>query len=462
MYFKFILFIVIRQIIYALNNLPDANYDSIIPSILSQTYDSLKNIYKTYVSDLINENKDSYLNIMETYIIFLYIIIHNINSSKKIITLLKSINKNFISLFKNIINEFKSDKTNLLLPQIIISLFFDDMQAKITSYKNNELNNIYYNYFYEFTKGFSEEYAKFFPSSNKYKNFMENIENGKISEILEKISEKIKNDKNKMKQNLFCRDLLPLFFYRSNKIFDFIKFFSTLVNQYIFYVKKNFNSEVTSLFRNDDLFNELFKQMISNFSNYSFITSFYFTLQNELFNEHTPTVEIDLKKFENFFKIFTKQIVKTLPYVIKILLSIINNIVKKSYAIKDENNLNVVYIVMIFNFYINPYYFQLHGLNMKTFPGMKFIIKIMRNICFDKLFDEKDKLNYFNEKIHEFHSEINKAFKTFLVDEKELHNNKELINTKIFLYFNSSGDSKNIALPSFVYRFYWENIVDYI
>ena len=411
---------------------------------------------------MIKETKDNYLNIMKAIIIFLYIIIYNINSSKKIIALLKNISKNFIILFKDIINEFKSDNKNLLLPQIIISLFFDDIQTKITSYKNKELNDIYDNYFCELTKNFSEEYAKFFPNNDKYKNFIKSIENDKISEILEKISVKIKDDKNKMKQNLFCRDLLPLLFYKADKIFDFIKFFSTLVNQYISYVKKNFDAEITSLFRNEDLFNILFKQIISNFCNYSFIVSFNFTLQNDLFSGKTSNEAVDLKKFENFFKSFIIQLVKTLPYVIKILLSVIDNIVKQNYVIKDENNLNVVYTVLIFNFFINPYYFQLHGLSLQNFPCMKFIIKIMRNICFNKLFDEKDKLHYFNEKIHIFHSEINKAFKTFLIEDKELRNNKELINTKIFLYFNSNSDSKNISVPSFVYRFYWENIVDYI
>ena len=442
--------------------MPDANYENIIFSITNLIYDSLNKIHKKYVCISTNENKDNYLSIMKSFIIFLYIIIYNMNSSKKIISLLKSINKNFITLFKNIIDEFKFDKNNLLLPQIIISLFFGDIQNKISSYKNNELNVIYNKYFSELTKDFSEEHAKFFPNNDKYKNFIKEIENNKISEKLEKINEKIDHDKNKMKQNLFCRDLLPLFFYRTNKIFDFIKFFSSLVNQYISYIKINFDEEVTSLFRNEDLFNILFKQMISNFSNYSFIASFYFSLPNDLFNEDISSEQINLKEFENFFKTFTKQLVRTLPYIIKILLSVINNIVKKNYQIKDENNLNVIYTVLILNFFINPYYFQLYGLNMKSFPCMKFIIKIMRNICFDKLFDENDKLNYFNQKIHLFHSEINRAFKSFLVEEKELYNNKELINTRIFLYFNSSCDSKNIAIPSFVYRFYWENIVEYI
>ena len=81
------------------------------------------------------------------------------------------------------------------------------------------------------------------------------------------------------KSEIFCRNLIPILI--SEKGFDFIDFFNFVVKKHIEIIRKEYNNELTSLFRADDFTNDLIKNLIIIFGNDSFIHSFYFTLPKE-------------------------------------------------------------------------------------------------------------------------------------------------------------------------------------
>ena len=89
----------------------------------------------------------------------------------------------------------------------------------------------------------------------------------------------------------------------------------------------------------------------------------------------------------------------------------------------------------------------------------------MRNIFFNREFDPKDNLSYFNKKINIFNSFINENFKINVFDGIDLEKDKDNINKEINTVLVNSknknlinGD-KSILLPSFCYKYYWDNIV---
>jgi hypothetical protein len=140
------------------------------------------------------------------------------------------------------------------------------------------------------------------------------------------------------------------------------------------------------------------KNLIIIFGNDSFIQSFYFTLPKEYLSNNEIIFELD--SFENFLHKFLENLIQTLPFIIRVLLKIIYNEVKN--ISKTEDNYNVLYTVLIFNFFISPSTLDLYDISMVKFKSLRQLSRILRNIFFGKEFDNNDKLSYFNKKFKYF------------------------------------------------------------
>ena len=147
------------------------------------------------------------------------------------------------------------------------------------------------------------------------------------------------------------------------------------------------------------------------------------------------------------------------------MLNIINNCLQKMHIGTDEQNYNVVYTVLIFNFFISPTVLELYGLSIVKYRSIRQLTRILRNLCFGKEFDKHDKLSYFNKKIKQFNSFINEKFKKYVFDIIDIDKEEDIVNKKIKTLLINAKNSKmtkgdeGIMLPSFCYQYYWENIM---
>jgi hypothetical protein len=289
--------------------------------------------------------------------------------------------------------------------------------------------------------------------TDQYNDFIKDI----IGLKLDCYINNLKGENSKM----FCKNLIPILL--TNKEFDFISFFKYITKKHIEMVNKNYNSELTSLFRADDFTNDLIKTLIMIFGNESFLFSFYLTLPKEYLSIND--IEFNLDVFEKFLQKFLQKLNAYLPYIIRVLLKIVYKCVKDLDK-PDDDCYNVIYNILIFNFFISPTILILFDINIVKYKSLRQLTRIIRNIFFGKEFDAKDKLSYFNEKVKIFHKYINDQF-NLILSGIDIEKDKNEINKKINDILVKAGNNiekteeeKNqIFLPAFCYLYYWENIL---
>ena len=403
------------------------------------------------------DKKGIYKNFL-AIILFLYIIIYNLKEPEKVTLFLKINSSSTLKLLKRVLKVFrdvdeKIDMHYIELSHFMLNFCFDDIKKKIYSYQNEELIQVYQDEVYsEFLQIYPASNERFHDEDKKYEKFLNNILELKLDNYIHNLKGE--------KSEIFCRNLIPILL--SCNDFDFISFYTYIVNKHIEIIRKDYDNELTSLFRADDFTNDLIKNLIIIFGNDSFINSFYFALPKEYLSN--KEIEFDLDSFENFLHNFLEKLIKTLPFIIRVLLKIIHNCVQD--LTKTENNYNVIYTVLIFNFFISPITLDLYNISMVEYKSLRQLTRILRNIYFGKEFDFKDKLSYFNKKVKLFHNYINEKF-NILFDGIDIEKDKNDINKKLNNILINTKDIKdkqittdNIFLPSFCYQFYWENILN--
>ena len=404
------------------------------------------------------KEKDKIYKKTMVFILILYIIIYNLNSYEKCILFFKINSFSTIKLLKRMLKAFKIEDDDIIdidyitLDHFMMNLCFDEIKAKIYSYENEELIQMYLNEVYG-------EFMKIFPSTNerfkedeKYNNFIKNIIELKLDKFIKSLK--------KEKSDIFCRNLIPILL--SHPGFDFISFYTYIIKKHIEIIRKEYNNELTSLFRADDFTNDLIKNIIMIFGNDSFIKSFYLILPKEYLSNNE--IEFDLDTFENFLQKFLKQLDKTLPFILRVLLKIIYNCIKN--MSENDDSYNVLSTVLIFNFFISPTTLDIFDISLVKYKSLRQLTRILRNIFFGKEFDLNDKLSYFNKKVKIFHKFINEQFNS-LLEGIDIEKDKEKINNKInniLVKVTKDKDktvtNRKIILPLFCYQFYWENIVN--
>ena len=403
------------------------------------------------------DKKGIYKNFL-AIILFLYIIIYNLKEPEKVTLFLKINSSSTLKLLKRVLKVFrdvdeKIDMHYIELSHFMLNFCFDDIKKKIYSYQNEELIQVYQDDVYsEFLQIYPASNERFHDEDKKYEKFLNSILELKLDNYIHNLKGE--------KSEIFCRNVIPILL--SHNDFDFISFYTYIVNKHIEIIRKDYDNELTSLFRADDFTNDLIKNLIIIFGNDSFINSFYFALPKEYLSN--KEIEFDLDSFENFLHNFLEKLIKTLPFIIRVLLKIIHNCVQD--LTKTENNYNVIYTVLIFNFFISPITLDLYNISMVEYKSLRQLTRILRNIYFGKEFDVKDKLSYFNKKVKLFHNYINEKF-NILFDGIDIEKDKNDINKKLNNILINTKDIKdkqittdNIFLPSFCYQFYWENILN--
>ena len=401
-----------------------------------------------------SNNKQTICETIKTLIAFIYIIIYNIDKAEDLILFFTTNSYTIIKVLIKAINKFKDDKDNVEVAKFIINICFDDMKKKIYAYHNDKLEEIYQKHVYTEILGIFPSFNEpFDPNFISFVNFMKIVQEMQIDEYIINLK--------KEKSEIFCKNIIPLLLTTPN--FDFISFYTKVIQKHIEIIRKEYNNELTSLFRKDDVTNDLIKNLVLTFCNFSFIKSFYVVIPNEYLS--TKEITFNLDSFELFLIGFLTKLIESIPFIIKVLLKIIENCIQK---ISGEENYSVVYTTLIFNFFISPTILELYGLSLVKYRSMRQLTRILRNICFGKEFDSNDKLSYFNTKLKIFNDFVNQNFKKYILDEIDIENNHDKINKEINSLLVSSKnpnliiEGKSTVLPSFCYQYYWKNIVDVI
>ena len=424
--------------------------------------DKITKLFEEYITKYLESNKENkkvISNEIIDLILYLYIIIFNIKKPDKLVLLFNTNSSSLLHLLKRLlemskdIDEKKRSKKNIKLPSFILNICFDDIKEKLIYSENEELKKIYQkNIYCSFLTIFPSANDRFI-ASNQYIDFEKDILELKLDIYINNL--KGENSK------IFCQNLIPILL--TNRKFDFISFFKYIVRKHIEMVRKNYNNELTSLFRADEFTNDLIKTLIMIFGNESFMFSFYLTLPKEYLSIND--IEFNLDIFENFLHKFIQKLTETLHYIIRVLLKIVYICIKDLNK-SDEDCYNVIYNILIFNFFISPTTLNLFDISIVKYKSLRQLTRVIRNIFFGKEFDVKDKLSNFNIKVKIFHKYINDHFKLILdgidIEKDNIEINRKINDLLVSTenYNEAIKEEKNqMFLPTFCYLYYWENIL---
>ena len=95
------------------------------------------------------------------------------------------------------------------------------------------------------------------------------------------------------------------------------------------------------------------------------------------FFEYESKIEILPEVFKKFFDNFLKKIKKHTPFIIKLVLKLINEYVKKSFKI-DADNISPLYTCYIFNFIMSPRIADYYDISPSKFSTIRIINRIIR------------------------------------------------------------------------------------
>lgn len=390
-------------------------------------------------------------------IVFLFLIIYNVEGKEKLKIMFNSNDKAIIKTLKEILVYYKESPKENFISKLILNICFDEYKEKLISFKDNEMDEIYNYIFNELFLCMLEAVPQFsYPPS--YDKFIKNVFHCQINttEIA-----KYNMNGNFPLLHSACESIMVMMLLkekftkkRRENNYNLIGFLENLIINHVAQTKEQYGNEHTSLFRKDDFSNLMIKYFFFSFGNDCFINAFYTPLSKQIdFFESNFTNEkekFDTKNFELFFDEFVNKLNETFPFILRVLLRLIDIEVKKQFNI-DQDNYAPLYTVAIFDFFINPKIEDIYQIGINKKKSMRYIIRIMRNICFKTKFDINDKCSQFNEiiessnaKLHQF---ITSKINTINVD------NKEELN-----HLLSSNETIGLNVPMFLYEFDWRVI----
>ncbi len=368
-------------------------------------------------------------------IIFLYIIIFNIDKFENFKLIFKSENEKLIKTLKIILKGHS--KSENLLSDVIMSICFNDFKIKFIENSKNENNKENINFYLIIFTNLFPEYPK--PSLN----FLPNNHIEKVISNLNNLNSEIYEKLDNYVFDIFEGIFLIIF---QSENFDYYTFFDNIIKKHIEFTK-TFNLDISSLFRKEDIYHKILKYFVFSFCNYSFIISVYNQLKNEFLNKFEK--EFKVEDFEKFFENMINLLFQNIPTLIIIILKIINDNINKEYKIQ-KYNFAPLYTFLFFNFYNSPKFFEIYGLKFSIYSSIKLLNRLIRNIFYNKLFIENDTLNIFNNNIDKYNKLINskmeKLLNSFDISDKNEIN--KLIKKSL----------SNISFPQFLTIYSSENI----
>ena len=388
---------------------------------------SIKDKIKEYECDP-NFNK---LMLIQNYIIFFMVLVLNLKNYSSLIKLIFQGNLGFFNNLRDSIFEMKTRKKNKLL-SILSNIFLEEYKGIFFNKNDKELEDIFIEQQTKFSELCSETvtfyddktYKKMFQTLLKfdisYANFFSN-------------NNKIKDDEKPSYKLCVAQSLIRVAFSKEKKKFyqekgNFYEYdlLKRIIDKDMYETKEKFGDEYKTLFRKEDLCDDVIKYMFFIFGNSMLIDCFVMPLKNmlrkigitdELIEAKDPLPmkrDITVEEFNTLMGIIIDTLSTKIPDVLKILLKLLYESVRQRFTI-EKDNYSPLYTSLIFNFLISPRIQMLYSINPLNCVFVRSLNRILRNTCFNSKFTEGDSLYEFNNSIETNYKKLQKLIEDKII-----------------------------------------------
>lgn len=427
--------------------------------LLEYLLDAVKEKIKEYAEDP-NFNR---LMLIQNYIIFFMVLVLNLKSYTSLIKLIFRGKLLFFSELRDNINNMRTRKRNKLL-SILSNIFLEEYKGVFFNNNDKELEDLFIEQQTDFSELCSETVT--FYDDSTYKKMFQTLLRFDISyNNFFSNNDKISDDEKPSYKLCVAQSLIRVAFSKEKKKFykekgnyyeyDLLK---RIIDKDMEETREKFGDEYKTLFRKEDLCDDVIKYMFFIFGNSMLIDCFVMPLKkmlknlgitDELIEAKDPLpMKRDIKKeeFNTLMELIIETLSTKIPDVLKILLKLLYESVNQHFTI-DKNNYSPLYTSLIFNFLISPRIQMLYSINPLNCVFVRSLNRILRNTCFNAKFAEGDSLYEFNESI-----EINYKKLQKLINEKII---SIVINDEIKNSLKDLFTEKYLIYPKFL--FYWDS-----
>ena len=427
--------------------------------LLEYLLDAVKEKIKEYAEDP-NFNR---LMLIQNYIIFFMVLVLNLKSYTSLIKLIFRGKLLFFSELRDNINNMRTRKRNKLL-SILSNIFLEEYKGVFFNNNDQELEDLFIEQQTDFSELCSETVT--FYDDSTYKKMFQTLLRFDISyNNFFSNNDKISDDEKPSYKLCVAQSLIRVAFSKEKKKFykekgnyyeyDLLK---RIIDKDMEETREKFGDEYKTLFRKEDLCDDVIKYMFFIFGNSMLIDCFVMPLKkmlknlgitDELIEAKDPLpMKRDIKKeeFNTLMELIIETLSTKIPDVLKILLKLLYESVNQHFTI-DKNNYSPLYTSLIFNFLISPRIQMLYSINPLNCVFVRSLNRILRNTCFNAKFAEGDSLYEFNESI-----EINYKKLQKLINEKII---SIVINDEIKNSLKDLFTEKYLIYPKFL--FYWDS-----
>ena len=413
-----------------------------------------------FMKDIIDKNKkeDNYKNksLIINYLLFILTLTINL---KDYPIFIKTLFKKYFKIILSLIKEIKNEKINNTLLDLLSGLFLEEYKSiYFRKEQDKELEDLYINKEIEITKIYfdainsyqKETYNKIFYLLFEFNLNYDTIYNNYLNAISSE-------EKPIFKTNLIQSILRLLFYPEKRKYFAESKYYEydllkKIIDKNMKETLKLNGDEYKTVFRKDDICDDIIKYLFFMFGNTTMIEAFFNPLKkmmkklgiiikkndNKTKKKYSNERNITQKEFELFFDEMIEGFRKHLPYILKIILKIIYTSVRKHFTI-EKDNYRPLNTALIFNFIVNPRIQSLYSVNPSKYKFIRTLNRLLCNTCFNTPFIEKDELSRFNKCIESNNLKLKNFFQKFIIsidEEKEEEKNKikNIFNEKFSIY----------------------------
>ena len=439
----------LREICLLLTKKNNKKYYS---EFLSLLIDFMKEIIDKFKKEDNYQNKSLIIN----YLLFILTLTINL---KDYPIFIKVLFKKYFKIILCLIKEIKNEKINNILLDLLSGLFLEEYKSiYFRKEQDKELEELYINKEAELTKIYfdainsyqKETYNKIF-----YLLFEFNLN---YDDIYKNYSNIIPHeDKPLFKTNLTQSILRLLFSQEKRKYYIEKKYYEydllkKIIDKNMEETLKLNGDEYKTVFRKDDICDDIIKYIFFIFGNTTMIEAFFNPLKkmmkkigiimkkndDKIKKKYSNERNITQKEFELFFDEMIEGFRKYLPYILKIILKIIYTSVRKYFTI-EKDNYRPLNTALIFNFIVNPRIQSLYSINPSKYKFIRTLNRLLSNTCFNTPFVEKDELSRFNKCIESNNLKLKNFFQKFIISideekEEEKIKIKNLFNEKFVNY----------------------------
>ena len=423
-------------------------------------YSDFLTLLVDFMKEIIDKNKkeDNYKNksLVINYLLFILTLTINL---KDYPIFIKALFKKYFKIILSLIKEIQNEKINNILLDLLSGLFLEEYKSiYFRKEQDKELEELYINKEIEITKIYidainsyqKETYNKIFYLLFEFNLNYDNIYNN--------YSNTISPEEKPIFKTNFVQTILRLLFYpekrkyfAENKYYEY-DLLKKIVDRNMEETLKANGDEYKTVFRKDDICDDIIKYLFFMFGNTTMIEAFFNPLKkmmkklgiimkkNDIKSKKKYSKErnITQKEFDLFFDEMIEGFRKHLPYILKIILKIIYTSVRKHFTI-EKDNYRPLNTALIFNFIVNPRIQSLYSINPSKYKFIRTLNRLLCNTCFNTPFIEKDELYRFNKCIESNNLKLKNFFQKFIISideekEEEKIKIKNVLSEKFAIY----------------------------